>query len=490
MLKRVRFGKNVRLFRSSARSLQDSLHYFSDPNGKPIPHPSASTKGHDYGHDQVRVPPALAPTSKPFFTPFRIFALLTGLGASFILFQDFYRFELDPEVFDLVKKGLEAESDKGHFNYKLALKFYLEALHQGTDFNTHTSLLLKVCDMLEKLGLINEARLYHLDLISTTLYNMVNPSDKKDLVDRPKAIKHCLMSLVKATELSQDASPSELEDLKTLFNLSLEAAAMTIQSQGGALQENMNQLIASQGQNPTEIESVEMISRIWRNRKAASMFVDNMLDAMEVFSSLLLRMGDFGGAIKVKQDVVQYLMAMGEPIGDIYLAQSSIGSLLYLQSAIAEFNSENIKKKLGQSDSRELTSEEYSKLQEELQICEAAAKSSLNAAQTIFSAIVSNNSSRFRSSNNMLVISKDGPQATEEKILEKQRQSDYNLKQAATISKYGLGLVNLRFGQAQMARRLINEALTSSRGLEADLGFVEDAEEALRAIEQQQESEE
>lgn len=66
MLKRVRFGKNVRLFRSSARSLQDSLHYFSDPNGKPIPHPSASTKGHDYGHDQVRVPPALAPTSKPF----------------------------------------------------------------------------------------------------------------------------------------------------------------------------------------------------------------------------------------------------------------------------------------------------------------------------------------------------------------------------------------------------------------------------------------
>ena len=126
------------------------------------------SRAYNYSH----FPSYEAPPSK--FKRFINFNLYLASLTAFAYYMWWPKHTFPPSVAKILRKGLWAESDKGEKDYQLALKHYLEALEECRELrmdrlsDEYTGIQLKVGEMYERLGMLDDAAFVYNEI--ATLY--------------------------------------------------------------------------------------------------------------------------------------------------------------------------------------------------------------------------------------------------------------------------------------------------------------------------------
>ena len=84
-----------------------------------------------------------------------------------------------------LRKGLWAESDRGEFDYQLALKYYLQALEHANEIgldplsDEYTGIQLKIGEMFERLNMLTDAAYIYNEIATLYLTVLTAPRDSQ-----------------------------------------------------------------------------------------------------------------------------------------------------------------------------------------------------------------------------------------------------------------------------------------------------------------------
>lgn len=120
------------------------------------------------------------------------------------------------------KEAIWQESDKMDFNYKEALRQYIEALdecdrsHVDLLSDDYTRIELKIAEMYEKLNMLEEAQNLYQELLSR-FFEALNVPGKVDESERGEVLRKDLRILIKSLEINKDIESGKRKLLQHLL---------------------------------------------------------------------------------------------------------------------------------------------------------------------------------------------------------------------------------------------------------------------------------
>lgn len=351
----------------------------------------------------------------------------TAIVTSYAAFRVYTHNDYPPEVAAKLRKGLRAELDgggSGQKDYNSALKFYLEGLEEadkvGMDplSDEYTGLQIKVCEMYEKLGLIEEALLMYREIGTAFVKALADGSIPKAMM--PHVIQRDLRVALKTAMHEAGTNPNAAR-MGLLVHCIIAQRFVASKNQGLAkliddtskLQENFS-LNIDIGKNDKDMIEA------WQP------FRDELFNARDMFAALCLATGDIGAALQTKVTTTHWMTKAGFDIGAILMSFYNVGSMFYIQAEELEVR-EQAKKK--ENDP------------EQAQLSVKLANDSLTSASSCFNSILS----------------------TVEK-LPSQLRREHEVVEAQALCTYGLGVISLHKGEHSKASDLLRESRLRAKG--------------------------
>lgn len=279
-------------------------------------------------------PPPPPPRSKK--GKYALYALL-GAGAlayaSYSYLQAAYH-GYPPAVLELLRLGLAAESsaDGNEPDYKAALYCFLQALEEADKSDLHflsdeyTGVQLKVAEMYEKLGMVDEARLMYRELCTAFIQALADESEVPAKL-RPLLIQRGLRVALKTAYLESSINVDVAKmSLMVHFMMAQDEVAkrspeMAKLIKGGNTQKSFNIPLSLDGE-PTNSEFHEA----WQP------FRDELFSARDMFVALCIATGDIGLAIQTKLASTEWMAVSGYNSSDTLMSFYNVGAIFYLQA--------------------------------------------------------------------------------------------------------------------------------------------------------------
>lgn len=327
-------------------------------------------------------------------------------------------------------------------DYKLALQYYLEALEEadkvGLSYlsDEYTGLQIKIAEVYEKLGMLEEARLLYREMGTNYIQAL---SDGKSVTPhlRPHIIQRDLRIALKTAMMESSINPA-------VAKMGLLVHFMMAQREVASRDPEVAKMIEAERTRAEIKVALESDGSTSKEHMDVWMpFRDELFSARDMFVALCLATGDIGLALQTKLATTEWMTAAGCDIGDILMSCYNVASIFYLQSEEFELRELHSKK-------------EENKQQEEL-------------ARKMAQDSIANSSSCFEVILNVV-----------EKLPSKARREP-NVAEVYALSKYGLGVIALHQGRFDDASDLLRESRLRAKGCDFD-DLVNSAELELKTL--------
>lgn len=428
------------------------------------------------------------------------FALFTG----YAYYMWWPKHTFPSSVAKILRKGLWAESDKGEFDYQLALKYYLEALEHckeiGVDSlsDEYTGIQLKIAEMFERLNMLNDAAFVYNEIATMYLSVLtakngssgaddnadagagasgVAGSDKyknriKGREHRRHLIQKDLRIAIKLVELNS-GNPQlckailvthlviAQDEVNKLLGDRNELKLITSAPEvgGGAGAQNYtavldNDAILINDQQGKEIARIKKRPEVWEP------FTDEFFNAMDLLSAICINTGDLAMASKVKIVMTENMLLADVAPSKMLLSQCNLGSLLYMQAEELEAREIAMKRQFANvagvdyeqiKKSQDLV--ENTKVQEKL-------KEKIPAAdQAEFDKIATTRDVCLK----LATKSYDAVLQFAKSIPPEIVKEHNEINETVALATYGLGVINLHMSEYDKAERLLRESRVRSK---------------------------
>lgn len=334
-----------------------------------------------------------------------------------------------------MREGLWAEQHSPP-DYKAALLSYLAALEQADIVNLpplsdeYTGLQLKIAEMYEKLGMIEEARLMYRELGTAYIQALTegNGTEKKKMPDRLRShmIQRDLRVALKTAYLESHSNPNMAKmGLMVHFMMAQEEVARRNPEMAKLIRGSTDINKSSDGQGFTlsfDIEPKANVIDAW------SPFREELFSARDMYVALCVATGDIGHAIQTKLVSTEWMAVCGFDAGETLMSFYNVGSMLYLQAE--DFEVMDHKGTTMTPGSTSTTTQEM-------------AETSLKTAQSCFTMILE------------LIAG-----------LPSKRRREGDVDQVQALATYGLGVIALHKGDLEKASELLRESRLRAKGCE------------------------
>ncbi|KAH7582152.1 Mitochondrial inner membrane i-AAA protease supercomplex subunit MGR3 [Nakaseomyces glabratus] len=384
--------------------------------------------------------------------------------------------QLPPSVAENVRKAVWHESDQGGNNYRKALQYYIMVIDELSNSNfdalsdEYTRLELKLAEMYEKLGMIQECKDVFKELLSR-FYEALLTTNKVLEDKRSDLIRKDLRVLIKSLELNTDVEYGKKlllshlllvqeeiltrsPELKQFFeNRKSKAEEATKSSLHMPRLYDADSFEAFVNEKNIKLdENGYMILDLSKNSSAWEPYKEEFFTARDLYTAYCLSSKDIAAALSCKLTSVEWMVMADMPPGQILLSQANLGSLLYLQAE--KFDSDILKLQKKIEEDAEL--KENPAILKALRFLHKNRDSCIKMAYKSYESIVS----FYKKNTKLRFHTKD--------------QLDPSVVQAIALSIYGLGVLNLHDGVYVKAETLLKDALSLSK----DTEFVELSKEA------------
>lgn len=354
----------------------------------------------------------------------------------------------------LLRKGLWAESNKMDYDFQSALKHYIEALAKADEMDMdkisdeYTGIQLKIAEMFERLNMIDDAVKVYQEISMAYILALTN--NEVALNTRPHVIQKDLRVLIKLAQFMMN-SP---QLLKNQLMLHCQIAQAEVARKVGDLDQ-----FAAQEAHLTRNEEGKLVieSEVKENPVEAYQvmawqpFRDELFTARDLYTTVLLMLGDVRSALETKRATAQWMVVAGMPVGDLCMSNYDVGSMMYLSAE--QFEAAEMKAKKLLEDNPD-----DKKLEENLKGYTLLRKTAMEGAEVVFS------------------LSLQAPKRLTPEILR-----DEKVGEAIALSTYGMGVVKLHTGKLDEAEQLLKEAIIRGKGMKYN-ELVENAENELKKL--------
>ncbi|GEQ66957.1 hypothetical protein JCM33374_g620 [Metschnikowia sp. JCM 33374] len=462
---------------------------------------------YNYSHFQTYRPP---PSKfKRFITINLYLASLTA----FAYYMWWPKHTFPSSVAKILRKGLWAESDKGEKDYQLALKHYLEALEECQELNMdrlsdeYTGIQLKVGEMYERLGMLDDAAFIYNEIATLYLSVLKAPVDSaqgsrvKGLAHRGHLIQKDLRVALKLVELNRENPSLSKAILITHLLIAQEEAnrkmgiaseAVSLLSPGDLLGsaarkggvETLKQLGDPKAEqelaNALKNTNAEDVIVFKTNPEAWEPFSEEFFSAMDILSAICISVGDIKAASSIRVSMTSKMLVAGVAPDKLLLSQCNTASLLYFQAEQLQAEEQALRKKFSST-----AGVDYSKVKaihdplqlltvsdtEAAEIKQKIAESVSDDDKRAYEEVIANKEKLIQ-----MVI------ATYESVINGSKtmpqdvvRENVTIGETVALATYGLGVVSLHLSQYEKAERLLREARVRSKscGYEALIAEIE-----------------
>ncbi|QHS75386.1 Mgr3p [Saccharomyces paradoxus] len=362
------------------------------------------------------------------------------------------------------KEAIWQESDKMEFNYKKALRRYIEALdecdrsHVDLLSDDYTRIELKIAEMYEKLNMLEEAQNLYQELLSR-FFEALNVSGKIDDSERGEVLRKDLRILIKSLEINKDIESGKKRLLQHLL-----LAQEEILSKSPELKEFFENrkkklsMIKDINRDPNDDfktfvseENIKfddqgyMILDLEKNSSAWEPFKEEFFTARDLYTAYCLSSKDIAAALSCKITSVEWMVMADMPPGQILLSQANLGSLFYLQAEKLEADLNQLEREKSKESDQELDMGTYIKavrfVRKNRDLC-------LERAQKCYDSVIN-----FAKRNRKIRFHvKD--------------QLDPSVAQSIALSTYGMGVLSLHEGVLAKAEKLFKDSITMAKETE------------------------
>ena len=359
------------------------------------------------------------------------------------------------------KEAIWQESDRMDFNYKEALRRYIEALetcdrsHVEPLSDDYTRIELKIAEMYEKLNMVDEAQTLYQELLCR-FFEALNVPGKVDESERGEVLRKDLRILIKSLEINKDIESGKKRLLQHLL-----LAQEEILSKSPELKEFFENrkkklsMIKDVNKDPNDDfktfvseENIKiddqgyMILDLEKNSSAWEPFKEEFFTSRDLYTAYCLSSKDIAAALSCKITSVEWMVMADMPPGQILLSQANLGSLFYLQAEKLEADLNQLEQKKSEESDQELDMGTYIKavrfVRKNRDLC-------LERAQKCFDSVIS-----FAKRNRKIRFHvKD--------------QLDPSVAQSIALSTYGMGVLSLHEGVLVKAEKLFKDSITMAK---------------------------
>ncbi|KAG7191713.1 uncharacterized protein KQ657_002849 [Scheffersomyces spartinae] len=428
-------------------------------------------------------------------------------------------------VAKLLRKGLWAESNKGEYDYQLALKYYIEALDEAKNLkldpisDEYTGIQLKIAEMLERLSMYEEAFLIYSEIL--TLYLTVltaqpdNPNFKpltmdqrdhlimKDLrlavkigreLENPNLMKPFMMThlLIATDQICRKlghganlASAVEYVQRNAVVNgtstkVSSQPLLMKPSKRGSVqvVKKTEDSLIVSCGDGTT-LEIVQ-------NPDAWEPFIDEYFQASDIYILSLILLEDITGAFESSINLWEQMILADYRVPHRFLQHTcNIGSLCFNRAEQYEYGEiklrREIAKTLGIEDHLSLTAEQIEASDKVSRVDKDAFRElvkqkdfSIGEAKSTYEMVLN-----AIKENHQADIDKHADVINSD--TSKEIQNTRYVAESSALASYGLGVINLHLGKFDDAERYLREARIKAKKIEYGM-LIDNIEDELGKV--------
>lgn len=454
-------------------------------------------------HHYYQLPPKTSTVSK-IIRSLVIFGVLTG----FSYYMWWPKHTFPSSVAKILRKGLWAESDRGDYDYKLALKYYLQALNHCNEIrldplsDEYTGIQLKIGEMFEILNMKSDAAFIYNEIATLYLAVLTAPKNSpeskriRNVNHRRHLIKKDLRIALKLAVMNQDDPVLAKSILMTHLIIAQDEI-----NRHPAYDSSLHKYIAKFDENSPSISSLHTIidkdsiivsqdktsARFLKSPEPWEPFADEFFSSMDYLSVLCIGSGDIGMAIRVKLSNTEAMLMADQDLDKIILSQCNLGSLLYLQSGQFEDQEYKIKKRFANQcdiDYKKLLPRTLFKSQDasddiDIKLNETITPEEKNEYKAILEGKQKSLNFALALYESVITFSKNLPQDVV--------KNNNNINETAALATYGLGVVNLNLRNYEAAERYLREARVRSK----NCGYhelLENIETELKKVFKEQES--
>ncbi|KHC29168.1 hypothetical protein W5O_05782 [Candida albicans Ca6] len=443
----------------------------------------------------------------PFWKKLVYATLGLGIISGYVYYMWWPKHTFPSSIAKFLRKGLWAESDRGEFDYQLALKYYLQALEHANEIgldplsDEYTGIQLKIGEMFERLNMLTDAAYIYNEIATLYLTVLTAPRDSsegqriKDRKHRRHLIQKDLRIAIKLVSLNP-TNPSlakailithliiAQDEVNKLMGSSLSSSnklnlvnkidpndksSSTNTSNGAYTAVLDNDTIVITNNKTGEENRIKKTPEVWEP------FTDEFFNAMDLLSAVCITSGDLAMATKVKIAMNESMLLADIEPSKMLLSQCNLGSLLYMQAEELEAQEISMTRKFS-----ELSGIEYDQLLEShqkqmhLQHSETNPEDKTNSNsnpnsklimeklretvpisdQEAFATVTRSRSVclqlAIKSYESVLQFAKSFPQD-----FVKQHNE---INETVALATYGLGVINLHLSHYEKAERLLRES--------------------------------
>ncbi|KAM9902918.1 hypothetical protein OXX69_008123 [Metschnikowia pulcherrima] len=477
------------MFRAVLKTRRPGLKPRARP-GRPV-----FSRAYNYSH----FPNYEAPPSK--FKRFINFNLYLASLTAFAYYMWWPKHTFPPSVAKILRKGLWAESDKGEKDYQLALKHYLEALEECRELkmdrlsDEYTGIQLKVGEMYERLGMLDDAAFVYNEI--ATLYlsvlkaapDSVQGARVTGIDHRGHLIQKDLRIALKLVELNRENPSLSKAILITHLLIAQEEANrkmgmgshdVSLLAPGDLLNstankdnlENLKQLNDPKAEqelaNALKNSKAEEVIVLKTNPEAWEPFAEEFFSAMDILAAICISVGDIKAASSIRVSMTSKMLVAGVSPDKLLLSQCNTASLLYFQAEQLQAEEQALRKKFAAAAG--VDHAKVKALHDPLQPISVSDGDAAQIKQKITESVSEDDKRAYEE----IIANKekllDMVVATYESVISGSKTLPQEIvKENATIGEtvalatYGLGVVNLHLSQYEKAERLLREARVRSK---------------------------
>lgn len=437
-------------------------------------------------------------------------------------------------VAKILRKGLWAESDRGEYDYQLALKYYLEALQECDTLqmdrlcDEYTGIQLKVAEMYQRLDLMDDAAFVYNEI--ATLYltvlkappNSVQGRRIRGIDHRAHLIQRDLRIALKLVELNrQNPSLSKAILITHLLIAQDEVRRkLGLPNQAGSLvnadELNLGQLDsklvlgkASVGSKSGEtatggIAAISMgISPqtpenpmgdtetgdaivLETNPEAWEPFADEFFNAMDTLAVICIAVGDITAACNIRISMTSKMLVAGVSPEKLLLSQCNTASLLYFQAEELQAREQDLRRKF--ADAAGIDYGRVKAIHDPLQPVEVSESEKNDILRRIgdvaspqdkraYEQVVKNKEALLE----MVVATYESVIAGLKQLPQEVAKDNLAIGETVALATYGLGVVNLHLSNYDKAERLLREARVRSKSCGYD-ALIDEIERELKKL--------
>lgn len=497
-------AKNSVLFRRNLASQYDySKPYPPPPNGNQIP--------------------PEAPRSRFGWLASKALWGFLILAAIPLAYNEYWPHHTFPtSVAKLLRKGLWAESNKGEYDFQLALKYYIQALEEAQKLDLdhisdeYTGIQLKIAEMFERLSMYEEAFLIYSEIL--TLYLSVLTAKPDNPNYRPLTMEQKDHLIKKDLRLAVKIG-SELENPNVMkpyiithlliandqicrklgHGINFGAAANYARHGGAEGWEKLSEPLIGKSPKSRPVHLVEKkenflvvkcedgaLVEIEQNPDAWEPFCEEYFQAGDLCMLSLIMLQDMTTAFDTAWNLWEQMLLAGYGPPYKFLHHTcNIGSLAFNRAEQFEYGEIKLRKeiasKMGVEDYFGLTAEQIENSDKISRLDKDAFKEiikvkeiSIREAKSIYDLV--------------LRAIKDHHQSEIDRVSDvintdqtKEVQSAKFVAECSALATYGLGVINLHTGEYDEAERFLREARIKAKKIEYNV-LIDNIEEELGKV--------